>query len=120
MKDKQLISKVRSLKAINPSHDTLKDIKRDVFQQVESETKDHTVFYSKGLFGNIFRFMQSYKLALYSVTLALVLIVLLFMSSIFLPNQFHTTVLYGKLAFASNQYQRSRIALQDMTSRFDD
>jgi len=116
MKEEQVISKLTSLKAINPSQVTLRDIKQGVFQQVKNETNPQSLFYTREAFGTIAHFIQLHKLAFYG--LALVIVFVLISISFIIPNQFHTVILYSKLAFAPNQYQKSRIALQDVTSRF--
>lgn len=118
MKEKQVINKLRLLKTIQPTHRVLNDMKEGVYQQVGVKNKIESTFGLREFLGNISVLIKEYKVASYSFVFALLLIIFLSVSSAFLPNQVHSIVLYGRLAFASNQYQRASIALADATSRF--
>lgn len=119
MKDQQAIKKLQLLKTMQPSKKALKGIKEGVYHQIQPETKMRTFFSTHDRFRSPAS-LQFYRVAFYAGAFAFLLIMFLFASTIFFPNQIHNAFLYGRLAFASNQYQKAQIALTDTKSRFAD
>lgn len=106
MNRKQVIKQIKLLKTLQPTQSVLDDMKEIVFQEVGVAHKDS------------FRFnLQSYRVTAYGIAVAVFLIIFLSIFSI-IPNQVHSIMMYGKLTFASNQYEKATLALADTIGRF--
>ena len=102
MKEEQVISELKRLKTVLPPQAVLNEMKHSIYRKVGAEQK-------KPL-------QSTFMFAL--PVLAFVLLLVIFISSLFLTNQLETAILYSKMSFASNQYQKARIAFADITNRF--
>ncbi len=103
MKEQEIINKLTLLKTVRPSQAVITDMKHDIYQKVGIGNKKNT-------FSNV-------TIALYGF--AFVVLLTVFLSVVLLlPNPIHTVILYSKLSFASNQYQKVRIVFADTTNRF--
>lgn len=119
MKEQEVINKLKLLKTIQPNQRVLKDIKQNVYQQVYAENKIKTTSGFQELFGYISNFIKSYTVVSYGFAFTALLIIFLSVSSVLLPDQFHTAIVNGRIALASSHYQKARIALTDTKSRFE-
>lgn len=117
MKEKQAVNKLKMLKTIQPTRAVLNGIKLGIYQQIKAENTNKAYGFQE-LLDNIFIFVKSYGTVSYSLAFVLLLIILLSVSSVLFSTKFQNIVLYSKLAFASNQYQKAQIAFVDTTGRF--
>lgn len=104
MNDTLIEKKLKSLKVIEPNMSTLKQMKGNIDKRIIREHENTNNRRIRVMWG--------------SLAIILIIGTLLFAQLIFKPLFIHSLVLYTRISFAANQYDKAQIALTDTTSRY--
>ena len=105
MNDKQVIKKLIILKSIEPDDETLRLIRKRISPPVSIISFDFTKWFIKKPLISVF---------------ALASVVIIFTATVFLFSNFlDKTILYAKITFASNHYEKAKIALSNVQNQVD-
>jgi len=120
MSEKEIIKKIKLLKSIQPEQNVLKNLKRDIYQHVgiENERNKYFEITVRKFFINFSMVLKSYRYISVGVIFVLLLLFFSFMTLASLPNHIHKIILYTKVALAPNQYEKARLALDDVTHTY--
>lgn len=111
MKQADLILQLKSLKSIKPDSSILMSLEKDIHSRLEIDEGNSVWEKMKSFASNIFLTFKTNPFASYGIATALLVVVLLSISTGFLPNGINKTLLYAKIATAPNQYIKASIAL---------
>src|SRR5580704_19575958 len=112
MTEKQMITKIKRLKLLQPNKRVLEEIKTDIYQQVGIEKEEETKSY-------VHKPSLSARFYRYGISVALFVLLLLFIFYALFPTQIHKLIISSKIAMASNRYEKAEIALSDITSQYN-
>lgn len=119
MKQASIIKKLRSLKLIQPDSETLRATEKNVYFRIKTNQSSSIWEQVRSLSSSAFNIFKANPFGSYSLTVALLVIIVISISSGFLPNKINKTLLYAKIATAPNQYVRARIALSNAQDKIN-
>lgn len=112
MNERQISKKLTYLRSVHPNQQILTKIRQEVAREIDGK--------DVGLLSLFWQFfakkkpVRSYRFSPLAITLAIFVVFFLFGLLTIMSGQVNTMVLYGKLAAATNQYQRAQIAFTNM------
>jgi len=113
MNQDKVIKKLQLLKSIQPQHNVLNTIKKDVYMQIYISSNNNKNILNAYYFYSIFSRLKLQQDLSYRVAILVIFLIFIFTFSPFLQNKIHTISTYSRIAFTQNQYKKANIALAD-------